>query len=169
MTKGLPSKVKSHICLHFTIPSSPPSHCTYLPSPSCLYFRAGRAGKETQPKPLPLAGSLRDGEENKSILPYLLKSINTFEIKLPPVQIITCNVGMLFWVWLISSQWKGFCPLLSPAKFTAITSLAPSLCALCPADSQEMLQGRTCGRPWTCQAVLFVFKGMLGLSSLPFS
>lgn len=36
-----------------------------------------------------------------------------------------CNVGMLFWVWLISS------PLLSAATLTAVTSLAPLwLCAL---------------------------------------
>lgn len=39
---------------------------------------------------------------------------------------------MLFWVWLISSQWKGSCPLLSAATLTAVTSRAPSswLCAL---------------------------------------
>lgn len=70
---------------------------------------------------------------------------------------------MLFWVWLISSQWKGSCPLLSAATLTAVTSGAPSLwlCALLTA-------GRCCkgGNVGELSAVicsaLFVSKGKAG-------
>lgn len=77
-----------------------------------------------------------------------------------------CNVGVLFWAWLISSQWRGSAPLLSPAELTAVTNKLGSLPCVLPADSQETLPERKCGRPWICQAVLFCFvlfclKGML--------
>lgn len=65
---------------------------------------------------------------------------------------------MLFWVWLISSQWKGSCPLLSAAALTAVTSAAPFLVALCPADSRETVQGRKCGRARRCHADLLCFE-----------
>lgn len=69
-----------------------------------------------------------------------------------------CNVGVLFWAWLISSQWRGSAPLLSPAELTAVTNKLGSLPCVLPADSQETLPERKCGRPWTCQAVLFCFE-----------
>lgn len=67
----------------------------------------GRGGsKETQPKPLHLAGGLKGGKEKTDlILPHLLKSIITFEIKLPSVQRITCAMlGCYFGFGLSHSQ-----------------------------------------------------------------
>lgn len=46
----------------------------HLPTFPKLFVLMG-AGKETQPKPLPLAGSLRDGEKNKS---YITPSIEEY-------------------------------------------------------------------------------------------
>lgn len=49
VTQGLPSKVKSlHTCLHFTIPSSPPSAAlTYLPRAVCVLAGGGEQAKNT--------------------------------------------------------------------------------------------------------------------------
>lgn len=106
MTKGLPSKLKSHTCLHFTIPFSPPSHCTYQPSPSYLYFKGMGGGQRNTTKATSLAGGLRGGGGGTNlILPHLLKSITTFEIKFPSVQRITCAMlGCYFGLGLSSSQ-----------------------------------------------------------------
>ena len=109
------------------------------------------------------------GRKTNLILPHLLKSITTFEIKLPSVQIIPCAMlGCYLGLGLSSSQWRDSCPLLCPAQSPAVTSVAVFLCALWPADSQEMLQGRKCGGPRTCQVIWglsFVLKGILKLSS----
>lgn len=145
MIKGLPSKLKSHLCLHFTIPSSPSSDSTYS---KLFVFK-----KETQPKPLHLAGGLGSGEETIFILSHLLKSITTFEIKLPSVQIITCAMlGCYFGLGFCSSD--GRIPVLFLLQQSNCCNQCDSLFSLCPAGSQEVLQGRKCGRSWACQGFL---------------
>lgn len=65
------------------------------------------------------------GRKTNLILPHLLKSITTFEIKLPSVQLIPCAMlGCYLGLGFSSSQWKDSCPLLSPAQLTAVTGVA---------------------------------------------
>lgn len=130
MAKGLPSKLTSYICLHFTIPSSPPSHYTYLPSPSCLYLEGGKKNHNT--KPLYLAGDLGSGEANDLSLTPSTEEFITFEIKLPSEQMTTrAMLGYYFGLDSPSSLRRIPGPFSLSHSVTVVTSLA-----LCPGWSK---------------------------------
>lgn len=74
MTKGLPSSLKSHICLHVTIPSSPPIALTYLPQ--VVFYEGQGAAKKHNQSHFTWLGRLRSGEENSNS--YFTPSIEEY-------------------------------------------------------------------------------------------
>lgn len=95
---------------HSSIQSSFPLHLTDLPQATCILKGAGGGRERREQRKTTKATSLGwgfEGGEEKTdlILPRLLKSIITFEIKLPSVQRITCAMlGCYFGFGLSHSQ-----------------------------------------------------------------
>lgn len=103
---------KSHmLTFYYTIQSSLPLHLSTFPKLFVLKKKKKKVKKHNQSHFIWLGG-WGVGRKTIFILPHLLKSIITFEIKLPSVQITTCAMlGCYFGLGLSSSQWKDSCSL----------------------------------------------------------
>lgn len=176
MTEDLPSKLKSPMCIcpHFTIPSSPASHCTYTHLLQLVCILRGWGAKKHNQSHFIWLGVWGVGRKTARILPHLWKSIITFEIKLPSVQIITCAMLGCYFGLGMSKVVSGRIPVPFSLQLRYCCNQCGSLpCMLC-----GLLTARRCcrGEMWetwdlsSCFVLLcFVFKGMLQLSSLPLS
>ena len=111
------------------------------------------------------------GRRTNLILPHLLKSITTFEIKLPSVQIIPCAMlGCHLGLGFSRGQWRDSCPLLSPAQLPAVSRVAVfPVCSVACGQPRDVA-GEEVWETSDLSSYLgvffcFVLKGMWNLSS----